>query len=315
MSDGSRHSLAYVLETVYGQTPANPAFKALRHTSTSLGLSRETLTSEELRDDRMIPDVRGGAQQIGGDIEFELSYGSFDDILEAVLCGTWGAAGAGGAAAGASRLKAAAVRRSFTLERKFGDMLAADNPYHRFTGVEFNSMELAINANAIITGSFSVIGQGQSLGQVPLAGATYAAAPTTSVLDSFTGSLREGGSPLGMITEISLSLENGLEPRFVVGSKNSMRPSIARSNVNGSVSAYFESSALLMKFINEEASSIEFELPDGEGNKQTWVLPRIKYMGGQPDVGGEGPILLQMPFQAILDPVTGTNLYIDRDPV
>lgn len=311
MANGSRHSLAYVLESVYGQTPANPAFKALRHTGTSLGLSRETLTSEELRSDRMIPDVRGGAHQIGGDIEFELSYGSFDDILEAVLCGTWTVDGGG---IGVDRLKAGVVRRSFTLERNFGDLLAVDSPYHRFTGVEFNSMELAINANAIITGSFGVIGQGQSLGSAILPGATYAPAPTTSVLDSFTGSLKEGGNVLGAITEISLSLENGLEPRFVVGSKNSLRPSIARSNVSGSVTAYFESSALLMKFINEEVSSIEFELPDGEGNKQTWVLPRIKYMGGQPDVGGEGPILLQMPFQAILDPVTGTNLYIDRDP-
>jgi hypothetical protein len=29
-------------------------------------------------------------------------------------------------------------------------------------------------------------------------------------------------------------------------------------------------------------------------------------------VAGEGPILLSMPFQALLDPVTGTNIIIDR---
>lgn len=303
MADGSRHSLAYVLETVYGQTPATPTFKRLRHTSTTLGLSRETLTSEELRDDRMIPDVRGGAEQIGGDIEFELSYESFDDILEAVLCGTWTG----------DELKAGTVRRSFTLERYFGDMLAADKPYHRFTGVEFNTMELTVTANALVTGSFGVIGRGQSLGEDIITGATYTGPTTTPVLDSFTGALREAGTTVAAVTEISLSLENGLEPRFVVGSKNSLRPSIARSNVNGTVTAYFENGLLLEKFINEEASSLEFTLPDGEGNSQTWTLPRIKYMGGQPDTDGEGPILLQLPFQAILDPTTGTNLIITRE--
>ena len=312
MADGSRHSLSYILEAVYGQTPATPALKAIRHTSTTLGLSRETLTSEELRSDRMIPDVRGGAQQVGGDIEFELSYGSFDDILQAVLCGTWAPDGGG---VGIDRLKAAAVRRSFTLERYFADILSANKPYHRFTGVEFNSLDLSIASNAMVTGTFGTVGQGQSLGTAIIAGATYPAGSTTSVMDSFNGTLNEGGSTIALITEIQLSLDNGLEPRFVVGSKNTIRPSIARSNVSGSISAYFEDSVLLEKFINETSSSLSFQLLDPEGNKQIWTMPKIKYMGGQPDVGGEGPVLLSMPFQALLDPVSGTNLYIDRDPV
>lgn len=311
MANGSVHSLSYIQETVYGQTPANPVFKALRHTGTTLGMSRETLQSEELRSDRMIPDVRGGAQQVGGDIEFELSYGSFDDILAGVLCGDWTAGGGG---TGVDRLKAGTVRKSFTLERKFGDLLVADKPYHRFTGVEFTGMELSVNANAIVTGSFSVLGQGMTTAGAIVTGATYPAASTTSVLDSFTGTLQEGGTTIAIVTEISFKLENGHEPRFVVGSKNSLRPSISRSNLTGTLSAYFENSGLLDKFINEEATSLKFELPDGAGNKLIWNIPRLKYMGGQPDVKGEGPILLSMPFQAILDPTSGTNLFIDRDP-
>lgn len=310
MANGSRHSMRYIAESTYGQTPATPAFKMIRHTGTTLGLSKESLQSEELRDDRQIADFRHGAYQVGGDISIELSYGSFDDLLEAVMLGTWEA---DSPSVGIDRLKAGVTRRSFTIERFFGDIASVDKPYHRFTGVEFNTLALAINANAMITGTFGVLGQNMATGTTIITGATYAPATTTSPLDSFTGTLNEAGTPIAVITEISLSLENALEARFVVGSKQSIRPSIGRSNVTGQVTAYFENSALLDKFINETESSIVFELPDGAGNKYTFTLPRIKYTGGQPDVDGEGPITLAMPFQALLDPTTGTNLMIDRE--
>lgn len=304
MADGSRHSLRMVAETTYGVTPSDPVFEYVRHTGTTLGLSKEGLQSEELRDDRQISDFRHGARQVGGDITFELSYGSFDPILEALLGGTWTN----------DVLKAGAIRRSFTFERFFGDILPADKPYHRFTGVEFNTLQLKVNANEMITGTIGVVGKDMLTDSAAIPGATYGAVSTTSPLDSFTGTLNEAGTPIAVITEIQLNLNNGLDPRFVVGSKTTLLPAIGRSNVSGTITAYFEDSLLLDKFINEVESSILFNLPDGAGNNLKFSLPRIKYNGGQPDVQGEGPITLSMPFQALLDPVTGTNIIIEREP-
>ena len=200
------------------------------------------------------------------------------------------------------------------MERFFGDILTIDKPYHRFTGVEFNTLALAISANAMITGTLGVLGQNMTTDTAIVAGATYAAPTTTSPLDSFTGTLNEAGTPIAVITEIQLNVENGLEARFVVGSKASIRPSIGRSNCSGQITAYFENSLLLDKFINETESNIVFELPDGAGNKYIFTLPRIKYNGGQPDVEGEGPITLSMPFQALLNAATSTNIQIERVP-
>ncbi len=387
MANGSRHAMRYVAEATYGVTPATPAFKPIRHTSTTLGLSKESLQSEEIRADRQIADFRHGAYQVGGDANVELSYGSFDDLLEATLLGTWAPVNTTGAATLAAtvgtvtrtigsfvtdgftvnqvvvnsgftnagnngrfrvtavvaltltltpldgqtmvveaaavrqvdslraKLKAGTVRRSFTVERYFGDILTVDKPYHRFTGVEFNTLALAISANAMITGTFGVLGQNMTTATAIIAGATYANPTTTSPLDSFTGTLNEAAVPIAVITEIQLNLENGLEARFVVGSKASIQPSIGRSNCSGQITAYFENSLLLDKFINETESSIVFELPDGAGNKYVITLPRIKYNGGQPDVEGEGPITLSMPFQALLDSATQTNIQIERVPV
>lgn len=304
MADGSRHSMALVEEVTYGDTPASPVFAAIRHTGSTLALSKNTVQSEEIRSDRQIADYRHGAFQVGGDISAELSYGSFDTILEAALAGSWSS----------NQLKAGTTRRSFTIERHFSDLIAAQKPYHRFTGCEFNSMQLQITADSIVTATFGVVGKGMATDTAIEAGATYPAAATTSPLDSFQGTLNEGGNPIAVITEIQLNLENGLEPRFVVGSKEGVRPSIARSNVSGQITAFFENSDLLDKFINETESDIVFTMPDGAGNQYTITLPRIKYNGGQPDVSGEGPVTLSMPFQALLHSGSGTNIIIDRVP-
>jgi hypothetical protein len=210
-------------------------------------------------------------------------------------------------------LKAGTVRRSFSVLRNFSDMLAATKPYHLFTGVEFNKLSLSVAVNAIDKISFGVVGKDFSTAQTAPAGSAYTAAPTASPMDSFTGSLSEGGTPIAVITEISMNLENGIEPRFVIGSDSTILPSIGKSNCTGQITAYFEDATLIDKFINETESSLVFNLADKDTNSYRFTLPRIKYTGGQPDTQGAGPITLAMPFQALLDSVSSTNLTIERN--
>lgn len=303
MANGSRHSLYLVPETVAGTTPTNPVFETLRITTTTLGLTKESLQSQENRSDRQIADFRLGSNQVAGDIGFELSYDTFDLLLEAALMGTWAT----------DVLRPGVTRRSFTAMREFADLATGDK-FFLYTGVEVNTLALTIAANAMITGTFSCMGRGMTTAASQPTGAVINPPTTTTPLDSFTGTITEGGTTIATVTELTLNLTNGLESRFVVGSKDSISPSVARSNLTGNVTAYFENSALVKKFINEESSSLAFTLPDADGNELEFTIPRLKYTGGQPDVSGEGPITLALPFQATLDPVTGTNLEIVRTP-
>lgn len=315
MANGSRHSMYAVKESVYGTTPNNPALDTVRITGTTLGLAKDSIQSEEIRGDRQIADFRLGNNQVGGDINFELSYGTFDDFLEAVLLASGWAADT--PAVGSQQLKAGITRSSFTFIRHFADIQAADKPYFIYRGVEINSLQLSVAPGAMITGTLTVIGQSQATATdlTALGTPTYNPVSTTEPLDSFTGTLNEGGTPIAVITEISLTLQNGIEPRFVVGSKNTIYPSVGRSNLTGQITAYFENATLVDKFLNETDSSIDFTLPDGAGNEIKFILPRVKYTGGQPDVSGEGPVTLAMPFQALLDSAEGSNILIERTPV
>lgn len=390
MSDSSRHSLHAIPEVTYGTTPANPAFQTVRHTGTNLGLTKQTMISEELREDRQITDFRHGNKQTGGDIMGELSYGTYDSFLEAVMLGTWAVKAApytaatisaaasdnsindsanglpvlsagdkvtiagftgtvgnnrayatvvsstasklvisGGAAlvddaAGEAVtittltqvLKAGIVRRSFSVLRHFSDLGAGAKPYHLFTGVELNKLALTVAVNAIVKATFSTVGKdfGAPSDTAP-AGSTYVAANTKAVMDSFSGEIKEGGATIAIVTELGLTLENGIEPRFVIGSDTTIRPSIGRSNLTGQVTAYFEDAALLEKFINETESSLVFGLEDLAGNAYRFTLPRIKYNGGQPDTQGQGAITLALPIQALYDTASASQIVIERNPV
>lgn len=386
MSDGSRHSLAYVEESTYGTTPSNPVFTPIRHKSCSLALKKGAVESEEIRADRQLQDFRHGTTQVGGDIEMELAYDINPDLFEAVMCKastpnrttgvtTLSASGATFTRAAGSfttdaftnqviiasgftnagnngrfrittvasgaltvtpldgqtmttetgngdeliiaerwLLKASTTRKSFTMERKFADM-SGSKQYHRFTGCEIASMKLSVTPDKIVSLSFGIVGKGLTLDNSIVSGATYSAGQTTVPMNSFNGTITEGGSAIAIITEIQLTLENGLEPRYIVGSSETIRPAIGRSKCSGQLTAYFEDVTLLEKFLNETESSVSFELFDAAGNSYAFTIPRIKYTGGQPDVKGEGPVTLSLPFQALYSTADVTQLKIEGKPV
>lgn len=298
IATGSRHDMAYVAESTFGTTPATPVFTPIRHNGTTLGLSKDAIESEELREDRQVAHYRHGNKSVAGDINFEMSYGSHDDLIEAVLAGTWTT----------DVVKAGTTRRSFTVERHHEDI----GKYLRSTGVHVNTLSLSISPNSMVTGSFGLIGKGFTVSSAAIAGATYNAETTTAPFDSFTGSITEGGAGIAVVTSLDLNVDNGMEALYVVGSDETLEPSIGKSMVSGSITAYFEDSSLIDKFIAETESSIQFVLTDLAGNSYTVDLPKVKYNSGNPEVGGPGSITVSLDFVALYDGTEETQIKVTR---
>jgi hypothetical protein len=92
MSDSSSVQLYYVEEATWGEVPAGPpTLNELRFTSDSLTQNTETAISEEIRSDRQVSDIARVAVGAGGDVGFELSYGSHDDLIAGALADDWSA--------------------------------------------------------------------------------------------------------------------------------------------------------------------------------------------------------------------------------
>lgn len=212
------------------------------------------------------------------------------------------------------RLKAGTTRRSFSVMREFADQSATK--FHIFTGCEFSKLATTIAVDAIVKVVFTLMGKSSTAPGDEPGTTTYTAANTNPTMNSLGGSLKEGGSASTIVTELQLTLENGLEPKPNIGDDEvQQRASIGRSNLSGQLTAYFEDVAILNKFRDGTESSLDFVLADSVGNSYRIVMPRVKYNGGQPDTQGQGAITLSMPFQALLDSVTSTQVYIDRHPL
>lgn len=300
IANGAQHSLHFVAESTYGTTPSTPTWTPCPHTGTTLALTKDAIESEKLRGDRQVEDFRHGNKSIGGDISCELEYGAFDDLLEAALGGSWAT----------DILKTGTTRRSFTFERKFADLSTPE--FHRYSGCEINSMSLSVAPNQMIGLTFGIVGKDIALATTEVASSTYSADAGETPFDSFTGSITEGGSSIAVVTALEMTLENGLEPLFSVGSQTTTQPAIGKSRVTGSLTTYFDSKALYEKFVNETSSSIELTLTDVDGNDYIIDIGNVKYNSGQPDVAGEGPVTIAMDFVGLYNSSDASNIVITR---
>lgn len=304
MADGSLHSLAICAESTYGTAPTAPTWDNLPLSSFSGGLSFDTLIDDTIRADRNIVDVRNGAKKVQFELPVKPRYGAYDQIIEACLCGTWTG----------NVLKNGVTYRSFTTERKFADI--SDKPYIRHLGTEVNKWSLNVKANNFVESSFGFMAQNVVDDASQIASSTYNAAPTSNrAFDSFTGSISEGGSAIGVVSEIAIEMTNNMELRPVVGSPLTLRPSKLLFNVSGTMTTYFNSAALLDKFLGSTSTSVTLVLTDKGSNSWTISLPSVFYVGdGNADVKGPGPVMQALKFQAVYNASAAATIQITRAP-
>lgn len=91
LADSNRASLREAVEAnnAWGETPVNGVTRAIRFTSSSITVSKETEVSNEIRDDRMVSSVIETAASSGGEINYEFSAGNQDLFFQRALMGAW----------------------------------------------------------------------------------------------------------------------------------------------------------------------------------------------------------------------------------
>jgi len=91
IASSSMTALYYVEESQWGVTPT-AALNELRWTGEGLAQSTTSSVSNEVRSDRQVSDVVRTDIEASGDVNIELSYGAYDDLLEGALMSSWSAA-------------------------------------------------------------------------------------------------------------------------------------------------------------------------------------------------------------------------------
>jgi len=307
MSESNRVAIRYCEENgVYGTTPANATdWKELRYTSSSLAAAPQTVISNEIRADRQVADLVGVGQSVTGDIGFELSAGSFDELIEAACQGTWVA----------NALKCQAVDRSFTFEMEPEDWTSAR--FLQFKGMKVGGMSLSVSYGSIVTGSFQLAGKSAIVGTSTLVGSTAsAAAGTSEVMDGSSGvsAISIGGDVTIPVRSVSVNLSNTMRPQEGIGQSGPTNQNSGRSMVTGSVEVYFDDITLYEALLNSTAVAIVFTIATG-GKAYIVSMPKVKFNDGVPAVSGvDTDLMLPLNFTALFDSATGTQMSIARIP-
>lgn len=86
---GIKKLLAYKKESVYGVDPGATTAQLLRRVTSNVDLAKDTYTSNELRPDYQVADMRHGLRKVGGDMDDELSATTWKDFFAAVTRAAW----------------------------------------------------------------------------------------------------------------------------------------------------------------------------------------------------------------------------------
>lgn len=306
--DTSTVIIGAVKETTWGVTPAS-ALQLIRLTGESLGFNISNVTSNEIAPDPQVRDLIQTDAEAAGSINFELSYGSFDDFLAAALRGAWEVDGGG---VGVDELVCGTATDTFTIEKKFG------TKYHSFTGMGVNTFSLSLAVGQIITGSFGFMGAGMAQGNTSVGTGTATAATTTTRINAVSnvGTVGyDGTGYTGFISSFDLSLTNNMRSQKAIGTLGSVGLGYGEQAITGNAMVYFEDGVIYQDYLDGAETSFSIPLTDTAGNSYTITLPRVKFTTGQVQAGGKNQdVMAQMGWQALKDSVTGSSIIITRNP-
>lgn len=302
-SQGSRAGLSYVAETVFGTTPVTPSLIQLPYTTSTLNLTKERVTGNDIQPDRMPRTDRHGNRTAAGDITVDLRKGDYDPFLESAFFNTWAT----------NTLKVGTTPKFFSIEDAATDIAQ----FRLFTGMSVSSLAVSIRPNQMVTGTFSMVGKNMAISGTSV-DAVKTASSGNQPFDAYSGALSIGdaGGALAaaaIVTGIDFTINNALAPTFVVGSSTTPQLEYGMATIEGTITAYFEDATLINRFLNETQTALQVVVDDPTGaSDYTFLFPRVKINGADVPVDNPTSRIITMPFVALYDATEATNLKLTR---
>ena len=181
-AQGSRTRLPYDVESTYGTNPGG-TFTPIPFNTHSLNLTKDRVTGNEIRADRIPRVDRHGNKQTSGDITLDLRKGNdgqlstvnyaVDDFIESAMFSTWDTN---------EQISPGTTEKSFTIEDAALDI----TQYRLFTGMVVSDWSVSIAPNQMVTSTFSFVGSDMTISG---SSATQGSDTTYEPFDAYSGNI------------------------------------------------------------------------------------------------------------------------------
>ncbi|EMY8081705.1 hypothetical protein ABCU76_003783, partial [Acinetobacter baumannii] len=274
-------------EAVLGTTPANPVWYTVRRVTDSLTENVTTEDSSEVVDSRFRQGAVVTEAEVTGQLEFELSLGTFDLFLNVLAFNNW-AANALSFGGG--------VRKSLTLVKVFEDI----GQVFIYRGIQVNTGEMTIQTTGKITGNFGLVGSSFTRQQVnPVTNPIPASTRPLVSMPNVEKLLINGQSIQGKacLQTLTINFSNNLEAIRCIGSGKYTPEFYLEKMMDIGVNANFMFSATSASWIDaiktRDVFTLTFDITDTKGSKYSFNFPQLEVKeANHPDGGGDDIITI-----------------------
>jgi len=291
-SSASRARVAFIAETAYATTPATPAFQGLRRAIGGMKTSKETQPIETAANTLNVAEVLQVGQTCGGQYNFELTYGTFDTFLQAVLGGTWSS----------NVLTEGVNDRSFTVEETVY-LSPSGTTYRRFAGAKISSLSLDFSAISKVTGNVAFVAVEETLDTAILSGATYTDGNSNRLEASRSAASisTPGFSATPAIIRLMLDFDNNLEairtaqyPLFTYHYR------VNKVAIGGAMDLYFQTNDAYQKVLDHSSTAITFTIGSTTTKKYTFAVNSAQLVDAETVFNDRnGPLVVRIKFRAL----------------
>ncbi|HEE5515177.1 TPA: hypothetical protein R7O66_001238 [Acinetobacter baumannii] len=294
MSSGAKIRLYACEEAVLGTTPANPVWYTVRRVTDSLTENVTTEDSSEVVDSRFRQGAVVTEAEVTGQLEFELSLGTFDLFLNVLAFNNW-AANALSFGGG--------VRKSLTLVKVFEDI----GQVFIYPGIQVNTGEMTIQTTGKITGNFGLVGSSFTRQQVnPVTNPIPASTRPLVSMPNVEKLLINGQSIQGKacLQTLTINFSNNLEAIRCIGSGKYTPEFYLEKMMDIGVNANFMFSATSASWIDaiktRDVFTLTFDITDTKGSKYSFNFPQLEVKeANHPDGGGDDIITIDINFAQV----------------
>lgn len=206
--------------------------------------------------------------------------------------------------------KVPTTQPSITIEEQFEDL--ATPQYFQYLGCKVSSFSIDVGGDGELVATIGIVGSNYAI-DTSTCFTTSITAVAIDRVSNFQAALTEGGSSLSNGTNLSISLDMGLDlDTFVIGGSG-IRGEMAEGivGVAGSLTTLFEDIVLLNKAINSTESSLKLTITDG-----TYIfeleIQELEYAVTAPSVDGPQGLKAALSFQGFYANGSETSAIVAR---
>lgn len=295
-ASGSSGRITIQPETTWGVFPATPAMIELSSSAygESLKSSSEELQSNAINKYGAVLATRRGQITVDGSVPFELPVNNSDIVLYGVM----GSYTQTDVVVNGNPKKQKVFKRgqlpSFLIEKGFTDI----GQYFKYSGCKFNELQLSVEPNGLVTGSFGVMGK-----QATADSTSFHDTPTQYQHDPYAGidgAVLEGGVG-AKYTAFSFNITNGMTDPRVIGSPYAASLTKGKVECTGQLTIMFEDMITYNKWLADAQTDIRLTFTIGDDSTE-FYFPKVKFNGeADPVLDSQDGITQTFSWRGLLD--------------